>query len=82
MQKVNFGYNNDFSGQARVIKSNDFTAHNIKNHYQLDKNVDMFVRNDGAMLYQDLRNGRCYVSSNRQYSYSLTLEPGSVILKF
>lgn len=82
MQKVILGYNNDFTGQANTVKTPDFSSHNIKELYELDRDVTLVVRNDGAKLYQDLRNGRCYISSNRQYSYSLTLEPGTVILKF
>lgn len=82
MKKIEFGYNNDFSGQANSVKTEDFHAGNIKEYYLLDQDITLFVRNDGTLLFQDLRNGRCYISSNRQYSYSLTVEPGAVVLKF
>lgn len=82
MKKIELGYNNDFSGQVNEVRCADFTPDNIKDHYMLSNGSSLVVRNDGATLYILNEHGRCYVSSNRQYSYSLTQEPGTIILKF
>lgn len=82
MRTIELGYNNDFTGRARDFETADFTNANIKDHYVLGSGINLFVRNDGALLFTSVNNGRCYISSNRQYSYSLSEKPNTVTLKF
>lgn len=82
MRKIELGYSNDFSGKANQVKCPDFTDQNIKDHYMLSNDSSLLVRNDGAALFIQNGNGRVYVSSNVQHSYSLSVEPGTVVIKF
>ncbi len=81
MDKIEFGYNNLFRGYQSV-KTADFTEANIDTYLLLDNDVQLFKRNDGAFLYQNLQNGNCYISSNVQYSYRLDEITNTVEIKF
>ena len=81
MDKIEFGYNNLFRGY-KSVKTADFTEANIDTYLLLDNDVQLFKRNDGAFLYQNLQNGNCYISSNIQYSYRLDEITNTVEIKF
>lgn len=82
MEKIQLGYTNDFTGRASDLECADFTNENISKHYMLSDDASLIIRRDGVALYIQNGKGRLYVSSNHQYSYSLTTKPGTVILKF
>ncbi|WP_368644803.1 hypothetical protein AB4027_06890 [Alkalibacterium putridalgicola] len=82
MNKIELGYSNDFSGKAKQMKCADFTDQNIETQFLLSDNASLVIRNDGAALYTQGGDGHLYVSSNAEYSYSFSVEPDTVTLKF